>query len=119
MFIDRLTQLGTDIDEKTRQVLQAGARLLEALRQGRYQPLEDWKQALLLFSVSNGFASGVLRDGMEEYEKSLFAYFEEKESELVDILKTGNRADDVTLERIREALSHYVRGYDHVDDSQS
>ena len=37
------TQLGTDIDDATKATLDAGARLMEALKQGRYRPLEDWK----------------------------------------------------------------------------
>ena len=43
------TQLGSDIDETTKKALDSGSRLMEALKQSRYQPLEDWQQALLLF----------------------------------------------------------------------
>ncbi len=101
------TQLGTDIDEKTRQVLDSGARLLEALRQGRYQPLEDWKQALILFAVSNGYANDVPRDGMEKYERALYTHFEKNEPELTETLKTGDRADDSTLERLHRVLAAF------------
>ena len=43
-------QFGSDLDESTRRVIASGARMMAALRQGRYAPLADWKQALLLFA---------------------------------------------------------------------
>ncbi|MBQ8894658.1 MAG: F0F1 ATP synthase subunit alpha [Clostridia bacterium] len=101
------TQLGTDIDEDTRQVLDAGARLMEALKQGRYQPLEDWKQALLLFAVSEGFADHVEVSKLYRFERALFPFFEEQYPALVERLKTGAKADAALLEGLRAALRGY------------
>ncbi len=102
------TQLSADVDDETKATLDAGARLMEALKQGRYQPLEDWQQALLLFAVSNGFADEIAIDDMASFEKELYRYFEEKQQPLVEILKTGAKADAALLERLRQALAERV-----------
>ena len=99
------TQLGTDIDEETRSTLDSGARLMEALKQGRYRPLEDWKQALLLFAVEEGFADEIPIEKMGEYEQALYARFEQEYPELKERLQSGAKADDATLAALRAALS--------------
>ena len=103
------TQLGTDIDEDTRRTLNSGAHLMEALKQSRYRPLEDWKQALLLFAVSEGYADEVSLEKMYEFEKELFPFFEEKYMSIVSTLKTGAKADEKILDEIRTALDNYVK----------
>lgn len=103
------TQLGTDIDEDTKRTLDAGAHLMEALKQGRFNPLADWKQALLLFAVSEGYADTVPLEGMAAFEKGLFRFFEEKYGSLTEVLKTGRKADETLLGSIRAALDEYVK----------
>ena len=104
------TQLGSDVDETTRATLDSGARLMEALKQNRYRPLEDWKQALLLFAVSEGFAADVALDRIDDYEDRLFPYLENGYPELVDSLRTGAKADSELLGKLREALGGYKAG---------
>ncbi len=101
------TQLGTEIDEDTRRILDAGAHLMEALKQGRFKPLEDWKQALLLFAVSEGYADGVALDDMGKFENGLFPFFEARHGTLVETLKTGKKADTALLDAIKSALEEY------------
>ena len=80
---------------------------MEALKQGRYQPLEDWKQALLLFAVSEGFADHVEVSKLYRFERALFPFFEEQYPALVERLKTGAKADAALLEGLRAALRGY------------
>ena len=103
------TQLGTDVDEDTRRTLDSGAHLMEALKQNRFNPLEDWKQALLLFAVSEGFADGVALDGMERFETGLFPYFEKNFAALTAELKTGKKQTPEQLDSIRAALGQYIK----------
>ncbi len=104
------TQLGSDIDEVTKATLDAGARLMEALKQNRYRPLEDWQQALLLFAVSEGFAADVALDEMDTFEKRLFPYFENEHNQLVAKLMTGAKADGNMLDEMKAALKGYKAG---------
>ena len=103
------TQLGSDVDDDTRKTLNSGAHLMEALQQGRYQPLEDWKAALLLFAVSEGYADQVPLTEMERFERELFPFFEEQYLSLTYPLKSGVKADAALLEQLRAALDAYVQ----------
>lgn len=101
------TQLGSDIDEVTAKVLNSGAHLMEALKQGRYEPIADWQQALLLFAVSEGFSDHIETEKMAQFEKELFVYMQENCTDIVEVLRTGAKADGELLGKIREAVSTF------------
>ena len=103
------TQLGSEVDETTRRALNSGAHLMEVLKQNRYQPMEDWKQALLLFAVSEGYADEIALNEMGQFEEKLFPFFETNYMPLVEILQTGAKASKELLGEIRSALNEYSK----------
>ena len=101
-------QFGADVDSSTRRVLESGGRMMAALRQGRYEPLPDWKQALLIFAVSEGFFDGISSDELDESAETMYDSMEIMHPELVERLKTGAKADEAALTALREALSEVI-----------
>lgn len=97
-------QFGSDLDADTKAVLDSGKRMMAALRQGRFAPLEDWQQVLVIFAVSEGFASGISEDGIGEYERELYSYFEANCEDIVDEIKTGKKMSPELIARIKNAL---------------
>lgn len=81
---------------------------MAALRQGRYEPLPDWKQALLIFAVSEGFFDGISSDELDESAETMYDSMEIMHPELVERLKTGAKADEAALTALREALSEVI-----------
>ena len=107
--LSTFAQFGSDIDNDTQKVLSAGERMMAALRQDRYAPLEDWKQAVLLFAVSEGFAEAVEPENMGEFENSLYYHMEGREPELLRQLKSGKKLDAEGISRLKGALSVFVK----------
>ncbi len=103
------SQFGTDVDESTQRILDSGIRMMTVLKQGRYSPLPDWKQALLIYSVSEGFAEAVPVDALEEFEWKLYSFFEEHYPELRERLDSGEKFDDRLKRSINEALSIFIK----------
>ena len=102
------TQFGTDVDDATKKTLASGQRLMEALKQERYRPLEDWMQALLLFAVSEGFADHIQPQELALFEKELFPYFETQYPEITAVLKTGKKMDETFTKQVKAALSAFT-----------
>ncbi len=102
------TQFGTDIDEQTSKTLNSGAHMMEILKQNRYQPLENWKQAIILFAVSEGFADDIPLENMSDFENGLYSFFEEEKKEITDFLKTGAKANKEQLSSLRDAVGEYT-----------
>ena len=105
--LSNFAQFGSDLDDASTKVLSAGERMMAALRQHRYAPLEDWKQALLLFAVSEGYADNVDPAAMEEYEERLYVHMEGREPSLVRRLQSGKKlsSDEITV--LKAALAQF------------
>ncbi|MBQ8766915.1 MAG: F0F1 ATP synthase subunit alpha [Clostridia bacterium] len=107
--LEDFTQFGTDVDEETKETLDYGKRLMEALKQNRYHPIEDWKQSLLLFAVAEGYSKGFELYEMEEFESGLYEYFEKNCADLVAELKTGKKMSPQLMENVKSALSEFAK----------
>lgn len=101
-------QFGADVDADTQKTLDAGVRMMTALRQRRFSPLEDWQEALLIFAVAEGFADSVPVPEFRAFESGLYAYFETKEPQLRDVLATGAKMTDDVTARVRRALAAFA-----------
>ncbi len=113
--LSTFAQFGSDLDDSTRKVLDSGERMMAALCQPRYEPLEDWKQATLLFTVSEGFADHIAVSDMGEFEGRLFVYMESREPELVQLLRSGKKLDQSGLARLKDALAQFREEDAHGD----
>ena len=102
-------QFGSDVDEETARTLAAGRRLTEALGQGRYAPVPNHLQALLLFAVDSGYAAQTEPEQMAQFEKDLFAYFAEEQAELLTVLEGAPKLDDALRSRLTAALDAFVK----------
>ena len=111
--LSTFAQFGSDLDDASTKVLNAGERMMAALRQHRYAPLEDWKQAILLFAVSEGYADDVLPAEMEEYEERLYVHMEGREPALVRRLQSGKKLSAEEIAGLKEALAQFRREDTH------
>ncbi len=107
--LEDFTQFGTDIDDETKTTLDYGKRLMEALKQNRYHPVEDWKQALLLFAVSEGYSKTFEVYETEEFERGLYEYFETNCPDLTNELKSGRKMSSEVMEKVRASLTEYAK----------
>lgn len=101
------TQFGTDIDEVTRKTLASGKRLMATLKQGRYKPLDSWKQSLILLAVSENLTGDA---DLEEsdYADGLFVFFETEKKSLAEILKKGEKLSPDTHALVADAVREYT-----------
>ncbi len=103
------SQFGADVDADTQRVLDAGLRMMTALKQGRYAPLADWQQALLIFAVSEGYADSCPVEELEAFEAQLYPFFKKRCDLLQKQLASGIKLDEKTKQAVRDALSLFVK----------
>ena len=101
-------QFGSDVDDATKATLEAGKRLTEALKQGRFLPIADEMQTILIFAVSEGYAKNVDVQDMERFEKELYKFFETEKASLALKVQTARKLDDTLREELNNALAEFV-----------
>ncbi len=101
------SQFGSELDESSRRVLESGVTMMHALRQKRYEPLPDHKQALLIYAVSEGFAKGVAPDDMEDFEKRLYETFDREHPDIMSVLMKGDKMSPEFESKLKAALEQF------------
>ncbi len=101
-------QFGSDIDDATKATLEAGKRLTEALKQGRYSPIADELQTILIYAVSEGYAKSIDVKDMERFEKELYRFFETEKPDLSLKVKSAKKLDDELKQELNNALDEFI-----------
>ena len=76
-------QFGSDLDKATQAQLNRGARLVELLKQGQFEPLPFTHQVLSIYAGTNGFLDDLAVEDVRPFEKALYAYVETVQSRAV------------------------------------
>lgn len=101
------TQFGSDLDAVTKKTLDHGARLVELLKQGQYQPLTNEEITLSLFAAKNHYLDNIALENVKDYEKEMHSYFKNQHQEILDELKNTGDLSDGLSEKIQEALKKF------------
>ncbi|MGH7888925.1 MAG: F0F1 ATP synthase subunit alpha, partial [Thermodesulfobacteriota bacterium] len=102
--VEAFAQFASDLDKITQAQLARGSRLVEALKQDQYQPLQVEKQVLLIYAVTNGYVDDYPVDAVRKYEKELYLFFEATRQNLLEEIKTKKDISDDLAQRVRKAL---------------
>ena len=71
-------QFGSDLDKASQDALNRGARMVELLKQGQYQPLPIVRQVLVVYAGTKGFLDKVPVSEVLRYERELYAFVDSK-----------------------------------------
>jgi F-type H+-transporting ATPase subunit alpha len=106
-------QFGSDLDQATQRQLNRGARLVELLKQGQYEPLPVEKQILIIYAGTNGFVDELPLTALKKYEQELYSFVESRHQDIfADILKKRELDSDLrakmnkTLEEFKAVFKH-------------
>jgi F-type H+-transporting ATPase subunit alpha len=100
-------QFGSDLDAATQRQLNRGARLVEILKQGQYQPLPVEKQVVGIYAVNNGFVDDYPATEVQRYEAELLTFLESSHGQILSDI-SSKKAIDADIEgRLKSALEEF------------
>jgi len=102
--VEAFSQFASDLDKATQAQLSRGSRLVEALKQGQYEPLSVEKQVLIIYAVTKGFVDDYPVESVGKYEKELYSFFDSNYSNILDDIRTKKVISDELEESVRSAL---------------
>ncbi|PLX42042.1 MAG: F0F1 ATP synthase subunit alpha [Deltaproteobacteria bacterium] len=105
--LEAFAQFGSDLDKATQQQLSRGARLVEILKQGQYEPLAVEKQVLTIYAATKGYCDKYDVDQLAAYEKQLYDFFETRKSDLVAKIRDEKALSDEIKEELNSALEEF------------
>jgi F-type H+-transporting ATPase subunit alpha len=72
--LEAFAAFASDLDAATKRQLERGARTVEVLKQGQYQPMAVEQQVMIIFAVTNGFLDDVPVGQVREWERGFHEY---------------------------------------------
>jgi F-type H+/Na+-transporting ATPase subunit alpha len=107
--LEAFAAFASDLDAATKRQLERGARTVEILKQGQYQPMAVEQQVMVIFAVSNGFVDDVPVNKVREWERGFLEFMSAKFPQVPDRIR-GEKALSKELEAdLRRGLEEYGR----------
>ncbi len=92
--MEAFSKFGGDLDAATKSILDKGARNVEILKQGQFQPYSVEKQVAIVYLGTNGLLNSVPVKNMKHFEDAFLLEMENKMPDLLAELKKGNLPED-------------------------
>jgi len=100
-------QFGSDLDAATQRQLNRGARLVEILKQGQYQPLPVERQVIAIYAANNGYVDDYETTAVQRYESEMLTFMESKHAGILSDLAEKKAIDEDLEGRIKAALEEF------------
>jgi F-type H+-transporting ATPase subunit alpha len=93
--LEAFAAFASDLDPATKRQLERGARTVEVLKQGQYQPMPVEQQVMIIYAVTNGFLDDVPTNAVREWERNFLEYMAATYPQVGDGIR---QAKDLTKE---------------------
>jgi F-type H+/Na+-transporting ATPase subunit alpha len=93
--LEAFSKFGSDLDAATLTILDKGAKNVEVLKQGQYQPMPVEKQIAIIFCGTHGLLNDIPIEKVKDFEKEFLNYLELKHKKTLDTLKSGKISEDI------------------------
>jgi F-type H+-transporting ATPase subunit alpha len=104
-------QFGSDLDARTKQLLDRGGRIVELFKQPRLAPLSVAMQVLLLWAMQLGYFDSIAVAELRGALNTLCSWVNRTQRPLLDaIAARGDLADEVVV-RLREAMDLWLTSH--------
>ncbi|MCS7009496.1 MAG: F0F1 ATP synthase subunit alpha, partial [Chthoniobacterales bacterium] len=95
--LQAFAQFASDLDPKTKALLDRGQRIVELFKQPQYSPIPVEIQCALILAAQKGYYDPIPIENVKDYQNKLRAYLEERKAPLLQKLK-DKKAFDPELE---------------------
>ena len=104
-------QFGSDLDQASQRLLHRGERLTEMLKQNQYEPLPIEKEVLIIFAANEGYFDKLEVSQIKAFELGLYAFFDSRQKDILDEIKTKRELSDDLRKRLRSAIDEYQQTF--------
>jgi len=101
-------QFGSDLDAATQYLLNRGARLTEALKQGQYEPIPVQNQVVFIYAATKGYLDKVPVKDIGAFEAGLM---KQVDASLLEAIRTEGVISDATDAKLKELCVKFTEGF--------
>ncbi|MEK7494795.1 MAG: F0F1 ATP synthase subunit alpha [Patescibacteria group bacterium] len=107
--LEAFAQFGSDLDEKTRTMIERGRRAVEMLKQPQYAPLSVEKEVAVLYTLTRGFLDDVAVEEVARFERELLAYLETEGKEVLAMIQKEKALTEEVEGKLKECIAEFKK----------
>ncbi len=105
--LEAFSQFGSDLDEKTRTMIERGRRAVEMLKQPQYAPLVVEKEVAVLYALTRGHVDDIATEEIGRFEREFLSYLDNEGKEVGEAIL---RERTLTPE-VEELLKKHIEAF--------
>jgi F-type H+-transporting ATPase subunit alpha len=105
--LEAFASFASDLVAATKRQLERGARTVEVLKQGQYQPMPVEQQVMIIYAVTNGYLDDVQVNAIREWERGFHEFVAAQFPQVGERL----RAEKVLSKEIEADLKRAIDEY--------
>jgi F-type H+-transporting ATPase subunit alpha len=107
--LEAFSAFASDLDAATKKQLDRGARTVEILKQGQYQPMAFESQAMIIYATINGYIDDVEVSKVRDWEKGFHAYMKAQFPNVGDKIRSEKAISKDTEAELKRAIEQYKK----------
>jgi F-type H+-transporting ATPase subunit alpha len=107
--LEAFSAFASDLDANTRRQLDRGARTVEVLKQGQYQPMPVEQQVMIIYAVTNGFLDDVPVNQVRDWERGFHEFMPARYPQVGDRIRSENALSKEIEADLRRGIEDYKR----------
>jgi F-type H+-transporting ATPase subunit alpha len=105
--LEAFAAFASDLDAATKRQLERGARTVEVLKQGQYQPMAVEQQVVIIYAVTNGFLDDVPVADVRAWERGFHEYAAAQYPQLADSIRKEKALSKETEADLKRAIESF------------
>jgi F-type H+/Na+-transporting ATPase subunit alpha len=109
--LEAFSAFASDLDAATKRQLERGARTVEILKQGQYEPMKVENQVMIIYAVTNGLIDNVPVNKVRAWEKGFHAYMAAQFPQVGDAIRTSKALSKETEADLKRGIEQYSKTF--------
>lgn len=104
-------QFGSELDEETKALLRRGERMVELLKQDKYQPYTLENEVAILYVGTNGFVDDIPMNFIQAFEKEFLLFLRKDDPDLLQGIRETRDLSEDFEKRLKAAATTFKQEF--------
>lgn len=109
--LEAFAKFGSDLDKSTQRTLSKGARLVELLKQGQYNPVPLERQIVSVYAGTNDYLETIPVSEVKRFEREMLEFIDVKYSEIYETIRVEKALSEDTVKKLRAAIEEFLQKF--------
>ena len=109
--LEAFAQFGSDLDEKTRSLIERGRRATEMLKQPQYAPLSVEQEVAMLYALTRGHVDDVAVEEIGRFEREFTEYLKSEGKVVIEMIGKEKALSEEVEEALKKHISTFKKSF--------